>query len=387
MSKKANFLLISLLLAIGVFTYLSIHHYQIKTGLAGDESICSISSKVNCDLAATSSFSELFNIPIAVWGAVFHLILFSFILFYKLGWSDDSIYLRFTTRFMLGSAAAVSIIMAGISIFAVKAACPFCIATYVLSFISLFLGWNLITPDTKESINFGSYLNEYKSHLIALICVPALSWVVSGMALNHYGLDEMLKYVPEKLAVWQNSAVQNLDPNLGISNKVTNPKHTLVEYADFKCPHCKMASQTIGRFLNTRTDILFIFKPYPLDGNCNANAGPKGDGSRCAFAAYALCSEKIAQKGLDVTHWLFDNQQEFSSITDGKTLLPRIQEKFGIDPKVLGECADSAETYDALTKSTQEGNLAGVEGTPTIYLDGKKLPWGHVPEVLRQATK
>jgi protein-disulfide isomerase len=113
----------------------------------------------------------------------------------------------------------------------------------------------------------------------------------------------------------------------------------------------------------------------------------KGDGSRCAFAALALCSDKISGKGLEVTHWLFENQEQFYPITDGKTLLPKIKEKFGIEEKALGDCADSAETYALLNKSAQEGEHAGVEGTPTIYVNGKKLPWGHVPAVLSQVIQ
>jgi protein-disulfide isomerase/uncharacterized membrane protein len=386
MTKKSKILLVTLFLNVCVFIYLTMHHYSVKTGI-GSSSICSISSKLNCDAAALSSYSEVLHIPVAVLGAVFHLVQFFFVFFFSLGWAESSAYQKNTIRAQLAVSALVSVVMAAISLIFVKVACPFCMVTYVLSLVNLALGWNLVNPSSKDPFDVSGYFGEYKSHLYALIAIPAISWLVAGMFSNHYKLDEMRKYVPEKLAIWRASTENSFDLNLGISNKVMNPKFTLVEYADFKCPHCRDASKSIGLFLNSHPDILFIFKPFPLDGTCNTAINHKGDGSRCAFAAIALCSDKLASKGLEVTHWLFENQEKFYPVTDAKTLYPEIQEKFGIDTKALGECSDSAETYDLLKKSGEEGERAGVEGTPTIYLNGKKLPWGHVPEVLNQAVQ
>lgn len=386
MTKKAKLLLISLFLDVCVFIYLTMHHYSVKTGIGGS-TICSISDKLNCDAAALSSYSEIFNIPIAVLGTAFHLVLFFFVLFASLGWAESSVYLKKSIRLQLIVSAAVSVVMAVISVVSVKVACPFCVATYVLSLINLAVGWNLVDVSPKEKFNLTEYFGEYKSHLYALITIPALGWIVSGMISNHYKLDELKKYVPEKIAIWRASTEQSFDLSLGITNKVVNPKHILIEYADFKCPHCRDASKSIGLFLGSHPDILFVFKPFPLDGTCNPAINQKGDGSRCGFAATALCSEKLATKGLEVTHWLFENQEKFYAISDVKTLFPDIQSRFGIDAKALTDCADSAEIYDTLKKSGEEGNRTGVEGTPTVYLNGKKLPWGHVPEVLRQAVQ
>ncbi len=385
MTKKAKLLLITLFLDVCVFIYLTMHHYSVKTGIGGS-SICSISSKLNCDAAALSSYSELFHIPVAVLGAVFHLVLFFFVLFLSLGWAESSTYIKKTIRIQLIASAAVSLVMAAISLVLVKVACPFCLVTYVLSLVNLALGWNLITTSPKDTFEISGYFGEYKSHLYGLITIPVVAWLVAGMISNHYRLDEMRKYVPEKLAIWKASAEFAFDLNLGISNNVMNPKFTLVEYADFKCPHCRDASKSIGLFLNAHPDILFVFKPFPLDGSCNPSLTQKSDGSRCELAAIALCSEKLASKGLEVTHWLFENQEKFYSI-DPKTLYPEIQEKYGLDTKALDDCVRSAETYESLKKSGEEGTRAGVEGTPTIYLNGKKLPWGHVPEVLSQAVQ
>jgi protein-disulfide isomerase len=286
---------------------------------------------------------------------------------------------------MLILAVVTSIVFGALSFFVVRVLCPFCTATYVFAFLNLFLGWGLV--QSTDKLDFKNYFGEYKSHAIALVLVPALSWLISGMIEKSYGLDELNKYIPSWIAQWKSSPEYPFNNNVGLSNNIETPKFTLVEFADFKCPHCKHASETIDNFLKTRKDVLFIFKPYPLDGVCNANATHKGDGSRCTLAGFALCAEKIAKKGWQMHHWIFAKQEELLRVADAKTLLPQIEKDLGLDPKQLGECSDSAEIFAEIKKSTEEGSVAKVEGTPAIYLNGKSLPRAHILEVLRKATE
>jgi len=385
MTKKSNLLILSLLITIGLFIYLTLHHFALKLGMGGN-SLCEISSKINCDAAATSSFSEFAGVPIAILGAVFHFMLLAFVVFYRFNWSEPSAYLRITTRGMLVLSVIVSLIAGAISWFNIKVICPFCVATYIFSILNLILGWNIVQNHDGD-FQFMNYFQEYKSHLVALVCIPVVSWVISGMIQSNYGLDQIKKQVPEKIAIWKNGPEYSFDKNIGLSNNVENPRLTLVEFADFKCPHCKAASNTIDIFLKGRPDIQFIFKPYPLDGNCNAAVSQKGDNSRCVLAAFTLCAEKIAKKGWDMHHWIFDRQEKLFAVSDPKTLLTDIHADLNIDPTQLSECADSSEIYDLIKKSTAEGALAQVEGTPTIYMNGKKLPWGQYLEVLKEAAQ
>lgn len=385
MAKKQNLLLISTLISIGLFIYLIIHHYAVKLGIGGG-ALCSISATLNCDAAATSRFAEVFQIPIALVGGIFQCFLLGVLVFLRLGWIDESAYLKRLLQFMLGLAAVVSLVMAFISFAVVKVICPFCFGIYIFSFISLFLGWNLFSSDEKN-FSFFQYFGEYKSYLILLVLIPVTSWIVSGMIQESYGLAQINRLVPEKVAQWKAGTVYNFDPSLGLNNKVLSDKIVLVEFADFKCPHCKTASKTIESFLKGRSDVQFIFKPFPLDGTCNSSDQmSKGDGSRCKLAAWALCAEQIAQKGWSVHHWIFEKQEELSSVSDLNILLPEIEQQFQIKPADLTACADSSATYDLLKKSSEEGSKAKVTGTPTIYLNGKKLPYGHILQVLTQAV-
>ena len=385
MTKKQNLLILSLLVTIGVFIYLTVHHFALKMGLSGN-SFCSISSTVNCDAAALSSYSEIFGIPVSILGAVFNLIILCFVLFARLGWVDESPYLKTSVRGLLLWGALISLIMGIISVVSVHVICPFCVATYVLSFINLALGWNLYS-DQREEVFWSQYFNEYKSHSISILMIPILAWAANGMIQQNYGLDELKKLVPEKIAQWKMNPERTIDYATGISNHVVSSKAVVVEYADFKCPHCRDAAKTFTIFLKANPDVQMIMKPYPLDGICNANEKmPKGDGSKCILAAWAVCAEKIAQKGWDVQKWIFSKQEEFFPLTDYKAYLPELQKEFGIDPAALTSCADSAEIYAQIKQMSAEGEAAGVDGTPSVFLNRKKLPYGNILEVLKTAT-
>lgn len=384
MTKKSNLLTLSLLITIGLFLYLTVHHYSLKLGIGGN-SLCAVNSKINCDVAATSSFAELAGIPIAILGGVFHLVLLGFVLFYRFGWVENTAYLQKTIRSMLVTSVVVSVISGAISAFILKVLCPFCTATYVFSIINLIVGWNLVQNFNKD-FNLKNYLSEYKSHLIALAFIPALSWAIAGMIQSSYGLDVLKKQIPEKLAIWAAGKQNEFDKSTGLSNAVENPRVTLVEFADFKCPHCKTAAATIDIFLKGKTDVLFTFKPFPLDANCNPGVEHKGDNSRCVLAAFALCAEKLSHKGWDMHHWIFERQGKLIQMTDVKSLLPEIEADLGLNRAQMSDCADSAEIYSEIRKMAEEGKAANVEGTPTIYMNGKKLPWGYILEVLQQAA-
>ena len=77
-NAKNSFLLIAListLLSLGVFGYLSTHYYELKFGAPTASSMCNISDVMNCDAVAASSYSALFGIPMALWGLATNLIL------------------------------------------------------------------------------------------------------------------------------------------------------------------------------------------------------------------------------------------------------------------------------------------------------------------------
>jgi protein-disulfide isomerase len=138
--------------------------------------------------------------------------------------------------------------------------------------------------------------------------------------------------------------------------------------------------------MNGHADIKFIFKPFPLDGTCNPFVEHKGDGTRCKMAAWTLCAEKVSQKGWAVHTWYFDNQESLAQLSDMKNTNTELAALLGLNYDQIEQCSESVATYDEIKQSAAEAKNAKVEGTPSIYLNGKKLDYGQFPEVLRSAV-
>lgn len=381
MSKKLNFLLLSFLASIGVFGYLSYHHYMAKLGMSGN-SLCQVSETVNCDVAALSSYAEFFTIPIAVLGLSYSVIMLGIFLFAKLGWFEESDGYKTVVKGLTAVSALFSLFLLFISIVQLKAYCPFCIAGYILSFIIVFLTWSLYS-DSKFNL---SLIAGEKNVLGTLVAIPALAWFISGSVRDNFGLSQVEKIVPEKIYHWQQSPAVTFDNGLGLvkgSSEAAAP--VLVEFADFKCPHCKVAAGTIKNYLASNKNVKMVFKPYPLDGACNPHVPSKGDGSRCELAGWALCGEKLFQKGWDIHYWIFDHQETMMQASDLSPHLDQMSKDLGLDGSTLKTCATSAETYDVIKKSAAEGEAAKITGTPAIFVNGKKLEYGQFIDVLRAA--
>ncbi len=103
-------------LSIAAHLYLTIHYYPIKFGLAVGDSMCNLNAKFDCDAVSASSYSDLFGIPMALWGAVFYAVLLLLILLSWLEWSDHPERMRRWTAIMAGLGALASIVMGGISL-------------------------------------------------------------------------------------------------------------------------------------------------------------------------------------------------------------------------------------------------------------------------------
>lgn len=375
-----NLLVLSLVVAMGLFVYLTVHHYAVQLGMNGP-GLCNVNAALNCDAAAVSSYAEIFKIPIAVLGLCFNFIMLVVVLFKKMDWTDESEIQNGFVKIMFASASVISLALGLISLFQIHVVCPFCLGTYIFTFINTYLVWSIFSP-----AQFGIDVFTRQSNIFTGAAILVLAWFVSGMIQDNYGLNEMKKIAPEKVALWQNSQNVYSFSDVGL---VQNPeaKITLIEFADFKCTHCKMASQSLHNFMQGHTNVKFIFKSFPLDGTCNSQISQAGDGTRCKMATWALCAEQNGQKGWDVHKYYFDNQESLFSVSDMKETNMALAQSLNLNYDVVEKCSESVDTYETIKKMVAEAKDAKVEGTPTIFLNGKKLEYGHFPQVLRTAIE
>ena len=378
------------LMTLIVHSYLSLHGYNLKLGLEAGQSLCNVSTTFNCDSAAVSRYSSLFGIPMALLGAVTQLAFLIFLLSSQWNLSEHSDLLRRLIFWLALFVAAISIIMANISIFALNSYCPFCIVTYVLSFISLFAAFKYQTenPWPKLTSDISQFFSSVRWPVVLLIAIPALGYVGNSIILDSYGFGKLEMIIQDSVNQWEQSPSFEFKPDQGLTlGNSKNPKMVIVEFADFLCPHCRLAYPALHAFVQSHPDTQLIFKSFPLDAKCNKNLTHEGDGYRCKLAGAVFCAAKLFNKGWEFHDWLFDNQENMKAIDHFPEILENASSKNLVSADAIKKCLDEDATLDALQATSLEGFNAKIEGTPTIFVNGKILPRGQFLPVLEAAYK
>ncbi len=393
--SKSKFLLIAMiatLIGVGVHIYLTLHYYDIKFGLSAGGSMCNINEVLNCDAVTASKFSALLGVPIALWGVMTNLVLVYFLGVTRFNLVQDP---DRTSRYALllsGVTVLASVVMGLISVTAMSNLCIFCISAYVLSLVGFIFTWMGAEDVTAENIS-----NDIKDIFTSerwvagfLLAIPAFAFLANIMYLESHGLSDMEKMAKEKVAYWQVAPQQNFDLTKGLSMQkgTDEPVMTIVEFADFRCGHCKHAAAPLHSFTKNHPDVRLIYKPFPLDGTCNeAMKGGGGDGISCGLAFATLCSEKIAQKGWVAHDYIFDNQEEITRMMNLDKNLESIAKATGIQLEELKTCVKGTEIPEIVRNTAKEGEVAQIRGTPAIFVNGKLLDGGQLIPVLEAAYK
>lgn len=137
----------------------------------------------------------------------------------------------------------------------------------------------------------------------------------------------------------------------------------LVTFSDFQCPYCARLAGMLARLRVAHGDRLqVLYRHFPL-----------GEIHPHAYAA-ALASECAAEQGrFEPLHdLLYARQAEI-----GTTSWARFAADAGIaDTVALNACMAANRHRDRILADARLGESLGVDGTPTVFLDGAKLNGG-----------
>jgi len=366
--------------AVLLHSYLTYEHYLLKFGAAEQNSICNINQIFNCDAVNSSSFSEFLGAPIALWGFFTNLALFLILVGSRLT-GQKSDYMKRVAYYLSLVIVIASLVMGGLS-FNLGKLCLFCSCAYVLSFLTLFFTYKTTSSHLKYVkedflLLFKAGDEGARSYLIFFALVPAFV-ILSDIYAAHSFIPNMDILIAESMLGWKAEKDQSFVLRSGLfMGDPAHPRMTIVEFADFNCPHCKHAAPSLHAFAASRKDVLLVFQNFPLDGSCNPAIN--GPGHSCEFAKSTFCAEKES-KGWLAHDWLFSHQGQ--NIEPG---LSDMTKELGLDPTRFHACLESSEAHSAILEQAKLGENAGIKGTPSIFVNGKLLPGGHLIPVLEKA--
>jgi protein-disulfide isomerase len=154
---------------------------------------------------------------------------------------------------------------------------------------------------------------------------------------------------------------------------------TIVEFGDFECPDCKMEAPVLRHNLPETFDgkVRVVFKNYPLE-SVHPWARAAAITGRCVYRQ----GQPAFWKFYD---WIYENQDQIQP-DNLKSEVLKWAGQNGVDAAKLGQCIDTKATEAEVNASIAEGHSLGVQGTPTLFIDGRKiggLMWSDLQLVLQ----
>jgi protein-disulfide isomerase len=137
-----------------------------------------------------------------------------------------------------------------------------------------------------------------------------------------------------------------------------NAKVTVVEFSDFQCPYCALATGEVRELLKQYPkDVKLVFKQFPLDNH-----------SQAALAAEASLAAHAQGKFWELHDKMYADYRRIS-----RARIMAWATEIGLDMNRFRSELDSHKYAARVTDEEKQGEVAGVEGTPTFFINGKKL--------------
>lgn len=137
--------------------------------------------------------------------------------------------------------------------------------------------------------------------------------------------------------------------------------HEVVEFLDFECPNSSAIEPQVRTLVNSRPDVKIIYRDYPiLDLHPDALESAKA--ARCIWR---LGDERLYWRFRET---LFANQGKQDA--DG---LRSYAGMLGANLAKYDACLRDPSVEREIDASISVGEQAGIEGTPTFFIDGMKV--------------
>jgi protein-disulfide isomerase/uncharacterized membrane protein len=386
---------------------LLLEHHGEGPAVALVNEVCGDGATSGCETVARSPYSGVAGVPLAAIGLLFYLSLAALL---GLSLLTDASGRSKATRLVLyavGLAVAIDVVLLGIQLFAIKAFCKLCLATYAVNVAAIAALW----PARRAPANPAT-MNRGEGRLVVAgwaLCSIAIAAAVAGAettlsyrearrAQSILGapaagspaeaaqqaqaevtrlkqiLDDPEKrerYVTEKAVKdFEDAPVQSLDLTRTPFKGSADAPIRVVTYSDFLCPWCRALANGLKDFLpQAGGRVAIYYKNYPLDKACNGRMQNTVHEGACWLALGGVCAQD------QNAFWPYHDKVFFGSPLQraSREDAIRLAGEAGLDARAFEACLATPQTRDRVSAEVEEGARAGVTATPTVFINGKKL--------------
>ena len=137
-----------------------------------------------------------------------------------------------------------------------------------------------------------------------------------------------------------------------------NPKVTIVEFADYQCPHCQKAAEVLSEMLDRYPDDLeIVYVDFPINRS----------GISRIVAEGAVCAN---QQGM---FWKYHDLVYADQVILNENTPTQIAEALKLDMTSFEACLMSPSPKEHVRRAEDEALRLGLTSTPTLFLNGRRL--------------
>ncbi|MGW5646815.1 DsbA family protein [Saccharopolyspora sp. NPDC003752] len=210
--------------------------------------------------------------------------------------------------------------------------------------------------------------------ILTIVVVVVAVVVIGGVLLfNRGGSEDNASSTPAVAAEILRK------PDSHVLTSAPDNKVTVVEFLDYQCPGCR--SYYSGLTKQVEKDyagkITFITRNFPL--GMHPLARP---------AAQAAEAAAVQGKYKEMYHALYDNYDAWAVAPDGQNistdeakargLFDQYAQQLGLDLAKFHQDMNSPQVNAKIDADVADGEKAGVQGTPTIFINGKEFDAGNI---------
>jgi len=155
----------------------------------------------------------------------------------------------------------------------------------------------------------------------------------------------------------------------------------LVLFSDFQCPYCKEEAKMLRSNILSAypKQVRLYFKDLPLE-QIHPWAKPAAMAGRCVF-------KQNPSAFWDYHDWVYERQGDITKENFREKAIEFAKGK-EIDTLQLGRCMDTRSTEAEVDKSIGEARELKVNSTPTLFVNGRRLPsqvaWPDLRQIIDQ---
>ena len=359
--------------------------FNIESQGIVEASGCSLNDFVNCDVANASSYAKMFGVPVAWFGFLFYAFAGLAAVFGATASSTRQPASFIAMALVLSIGAVLFTFLKAYHLYELGVLCLVCIGMYVANFgllatLGMALGYG--------PVGVVGFVKDYIARLQGeagdsgfepqIVRVGAVALAVFGIgyagALNH--ARDITGNVDVDAAVTQHfrglTYDVQVDPEASIWGN-PDAEIEIVEFADFQCPACEQSAFHLRPTLfEYEDDVKVVFMNYPLT-RIHAQA--------MNAAKAGVCAEQFGD------FWTYHDEVFKNQAVLQSTIFTEIASDMGWDERAFAECMLSEDVQSRVEADMAKGQVAQVTGTPTLYINGRKVAAWRNTDVIRTIVR